>query len=323
MKAIKLSGLVDSMAFLLQSERVRELKLARNYRALNVWVQVVVQTPTIFGALVVFAAYAVQAKVQGTPSFSTAQAFTSLAIISLLTMPAAILLMTIPMVAAGYGCVKRIEAFLNSDDFEDQRDMARGKDSRPSSSEKHHGDMDDQDTSSFESESIALSATKLVFGPSAEKSGEPVTFQSKTGSLTTVLGPVGCGKSTFLRTILNEIKPTSGKISISTPYVGYCAQTPWLPNAIVRDIITGPNKFDEPWYKSIVETCALEEDFKQMPNNDLTLIGSRGIVLSGGQKHRIVSRTCPMDELVLTKFCRRVSLEHYTRAARSLYLMIF
>ncbi|KAF2427512.1 ABC transporter [Tothia fuscella] len=292
MKAIKLSGLVDSLADLLQSERVRELKLARHYRILNVWVQVVIQTPTIFSALVVFAAYAIEVKIKGSPPLTTSQAFTSLAIISLLTTPAAILLATIPMVAAAYGCVKRIEKFLNSPDFDDQRIMSRPKSSHPFSFDKHNGDIDD--ASSIDSDGVALSTTNLMFGPSTEKTekvekstGDPITFEAKIGTLSTVLGPVGCGKSTFLRTILNEIKPTSGSVSITSPFVGYCAQTPWLPNGKVRDIIVGPNKFDEAFYRSVLETCALEEDFRNMPEDDLTLIGSRGIVLSGGQKHRL------------------------------------
>ncbi len=46
---------------------------------------------------------------------------------------------------------------------------------------------------------------------------------------------------------------------------------------------------DEVWYKKVIHVCDLEEDLDQMPDGDQTVIGSRGITLSGGQKHRIVS----------------------------------
>lgn len=63
-------------------------------------------------------------------------------------------------------------------------------------------------------------------------------------------------------------------------------RSPWLPNDTIRQIIIGAAEFDREWYRYIVKTCCLEEDLIQMPQKDLTLIGSRGITLSGGQKHR-------------------------------------
>jgi len=33
--------------------------------------------------------------------------------------------------------------------------------------------------------------------------------------------------------------------------------------------------------------CALKTDFKQFPNGDRTLVGERGVTLSGGQRSRI------------------------------------
>lgn len=37
----------------------------------------------------------------------------------------------------------------------------------------------------------------------------------------------------------------------------------------------------------MIQVCALEKDFKQFDNGDLTLVGERGASLSGGQKARI------------------------------------
>jgi hypothetical protein len=63
-----------------------------------------------------------------------------------------------------------------------------------------------------------------------------------------------------------------------------------LQNERIGETIVGPNYFDGLWYQQIIKLCELESDFSQMPENDLTIMGSRGIVISGGQKHRIVSK---------------------------------
>ena len=56
----------------------------------------------------------------------------------------------------------------------------------------------------------------------------------------------------------------------------------------MKDNILFGNPFDRKWYDKPVEfPCALEPDFKQIPQGDATEIGERGISLSGGQKARI------------------------------------
>lgn len=40
-------------------------------------------------------------------------------------------------------------------------------------------------------------------------------------------------------------------------------------------------------YHEVVKVCALERDFRQFPFGDKTLVGERGVSLSGGQRARI------------------------------------
>jgi ATP-binding cassette, subfamily C (CFTR/MRP), member 1 len=290
MKSIKLSGLVDTMSHLLQAERVRELRLARDFRWLTLAVNVISQIPLLFSGLMVFAAYSIQASVAHKPPLSTAQAFTSFAILALLTTPAGTLLNSFPIVRSGLGLVRRIQDFLLKDSFDDGRAVAH---------EKEFVEVFDKSMkyeSRYHSHNTVLSVTNLVTGPpnsgSAESKSEDraISFNSRRSSLTIINGPVGCGKSTLLKALLGEVKPLAGTISISTPFVGYCSQTPWLPNCKIRDAIIGPSKFDHEWYREVVNVCALETDFTRMPDNDMTSMGTRGVMLSGGQKHRIVSK---------------------------------
>lgn len=54
-----------------------------------------------------------------------------------------------------------------------------------------------------------------------------------------------------------------------------------------RDNIIFLEKFDIVRYTKVIYICSLENDLKQMPNNDQTIIGGNGDGLSGGQKSRI------------------------------------
>ena len=145
---------------------------------------------------------------------------------------------------------------------------------------------------------------------SSDKSEQnAITFEAGRGTLTTVLGPVGCGKSTLLRTILGEIKPASGTISVRSPYIAYCSQSAWIPNAKIRDAIIGENEYDDAWYHKIIGICELDSDFSQMPNSDQSAVGSRGIVLSGGQKHRVVGDLVLSDPLIESTTNEEFTLE--------------
>jgi ATP-binding cassette subfamily C (CFTR/MRP) protein 4 len=42
-----------------------------------------------------------------------------------------------------------------------------------------------------------------------------------------------------------------------------------------------------PIFNQIINVCALRTDFEQLPYGDRTLVGERGVQLSGGQKARI------------------------------------
>jgi ABC-type bacteriocin/lantibiotic exporter with double-glycine peptidase domain len=239
---------------------------------------------------VVFAAFSIEAKIKGTPPLSTAQAFTSLSILALLTSPAMMLLQSLPQVAAATGCIKRVQNFLLAKGFHDQRSFsgARQVDSSDSTAPDS---VEEKMMLSNDSAGYILSVKELVVRPSPDSTDaeNPITFKAKRGTVTMILGPVGSGKSTLLKAILGELSPKSGTIDVSTPYIGYCSQAPWLQNCTVRDNIIGVNAFDRDWYQSIIHACALEEDLSNMPLKDSTIIGSRGITLSGGQKHRVVS----------------------------------
>lgn len=120
---------------------------------------------------------------------------------------------------------------------------------------------------------------------------QPLTLNSLNidfmrGKLIGVIGPVGSGKSSLLQAILRELPLESGSISIDGT-ISYASQEPWVFAASVRQNILFGQEFDRDRYNAVVKCCALQKDFQQFENGDLTLIGERGASVSGGQKARI------------------------------------
>lgn len=101
-----------------------------------------------------------------------------------------------------------------------------------------------------------------------------------------VIGPVGAGKSSLLQAILRELPLDSGSIHIDGT-ISYASQEPWIFAGSVRQNIIFGLAYDKQRYDAVVRACALGTDFAQLPDGDRTIIGERGISLSGGQKARV------------------------------------
>lgn len=87
-------------------------------------------------------------------------------------------------------------------------------------------------------------------------------------------------------TLLKELPIDSGTITIDGK-LSYASQDPWSFNASVRSNILFGMPFDQKKYDHVIDVCALKHDLQQLPFNDRTLVGERGVSLSGGQKARI------------------------------------
>lgn len=113
-----------------------------------------------------------------------------------------------------------------------------------------------------------------------------LSLELKPGSLCCVVGPVGCGKSSLLQLLLSELPVSSGKSEVFGK-VSYASQEAWLFVSSVKSNILFGQPLDRQRYREVVKVCALERDFKQLLHGDRTLVGERGVSLSGGQRARI------------------------------------
>lgn len=113
-----------------------------------------------------------------------------------------------------------------------------------------------------------------------------VNFEVKTGELMAVIGPVGAGKTSLLNVIIGELNLQDGEATINGT-VSYASQENWVFEGTIQDNIVFTENFDQSRYDKVVEACALRADFSVFPCGDQTIVGERGISLSGGQKARV------------------------------------
>jgi ATP-binding cassette subfamily C (CFTR/MRP) protein 4 len=113
-----------------------------------------------------------------------------------------------------------------------------------------------------------------------------VSIEVSSGELVGIAGAAGSGKSTLLQVILKEVEPTKGFVDVEGA-VSYAAQEAWIFSASVRQNILFGQEMDQDKYQKVIRVSALVEDLSLFPHGDQTLVGERGVMLSGGQKARI------------------------------------
>jgi ABC-type bacteriocin/lantibiotic exporter with double-glycine peptidase domain len=134
---------------------------------------------------------------------------------------------------------------------------------------------------------VVVEGCSFGYDPTKKPMLNEINVQVPLGKLILVMGPVGIGKSTLLKAFLGEMSIVPGSVKISSSEIGYCDQTPWLMNGTVRDSIIAFSPVDDRWYQQVLDACASGEDLVQLPRGDLATIGSKGIVLNGGQSQLI------------------------------------
>ncbi|KAF1734598.1 ABC transporter C family member 10 [Beauveria bassiana] len=295
MKNIKMLGLRDIIESMLQQYRIDETLRMAAFRWSILWQNVVQNLPWALTPALTFAIYAGQALTRGDKTLDVVTAFSSLAIIHLLTDPTAKLVSAIPSTASTIGCFDRVQAFLLTKPKGDQRSLEA-----PSLSDAHSaidgGELKDltQIEHQVPSSGLAIQVENVTLRPAprADPILTDMNFSIPHASFTIIAGPVRAGKSSLLKSLLGELPiEQGGSLSISDCRIAYCSQNPWLPNTTLKAAILGPittaNPYDEARYQRCLRICDLDHDISQFEHGDHIELGSNGSCLSGGQRHRV------------------------------------
>jgi ABC-type transport system involved in cytochrome bd biosynthesis fused ATPase/permease subunit len=233
--------------------------------------------------------------------------------------PLSHLLGNIPNSFSAFGCFKRIQEFLM---LEERIDRRRIHDNQSGPSSKSSQENTETQHEAFELKTlgkVVVDGSRISISDGNFNWGEKTVLNSintafprhENGSLVMVIGPVGSGKSSFLKAILGETTSSKGRVSLSSLEVAFCEQSPWVMNATIRaNIIAESKGFDSAWFDTVVNACDLSIDLGRFPDGDLTMVGDKGVKLSGGQKQRLVSQD-PFDHGLLLTYHRQ-SLERFT-----------
>ncbi|KAM0247602.1 hypothetical protein ACHAQJ_009794 [Trichoderma viride] len=227
----------------------------------------------IFAPAVTLVVFAIVARLQGS-QMNVSTAFTTVAILALVTEPANMIMTIIPKAFATSANFERIQAYILEPSRADTRQViSQPLDTTRTDTTEIAVDVDGVTIESPSTKDVLLHDIKLVL---------------RRGSTTICSGAVGSGKSILARAILGEIVPSEGTITIASASIGFCDQQAWLPTGKVKQIICGfSTTIDNERYEAAIRACCLDHDLSTFPDGDDTIVGSRGINLSGGQRQRL------------------------------------
>lgn len=135
--------------------------------------------------------------------------------------------------------------------------------------------------------------------PGSDNGIRDISFRMTRGSFTVVTGRIGSGKTTLLRTMIGLLPADSGSVRWNgreitdpdtffvPPRSAYTPQIPWLYSASLQDnLMMGlptDNGFD---VNEALSAAVMEDDLVDLDDGLNTIVGPKGVRLSGGQMQR-------------------------------------
>ena len=166
----------------------------------------------------------------------------------------------------------------------------------------------------------------VSFGNGNKKIFNNLNLKINPGEKVAIVGETGAGKSTFVKLLFRYFEPNEGEILISDKnirkhkktslrkHLSLVPQTPGLLHRSIKDNITYAKPNTTPSeLESVVQKAQLEKFIKKLSKSYDTLVGERGIKLSGGEQQRVaIARAMLKDSPFLVLDEATSSLDNVT-----------
>jgi len=211
---------------------------------------------------------------------------------------------TVNMIQRGAASLKRVNEVLQTQPEPRHAPGAPPSDARP------HGDV------RFSGLSITYPEASTQ-GASAQRASAPaldgITIELPAGKTLGILGKVGSGKSSLVKTLARIVEPPRGCVTIGGIDVGSYsieelrASIGFVPqdSFLFSDSIRANVQFSDPYmpaerFDRAVSISSLDRDILAFAEGWDTVVGERGLTLSGGQKQRVaIARAVARDPEIL------------------------
>ena len=132
-----------------------------------------------------------------------------------------------------------------------------------------------------------------------------LNFTVRTGQKFAIVGASGAGKSTLVKLLFRFYDPTSGRILINGQDISKVTQkslrdligivpqdTVLFNDTILENIRYGKPEATDQEVDEAIDLAHLQQFIEQLPEKTQTMVGERGLKLSGGEKQRVaIART--------------------------------
>ena len=182
--------------------------------------------------------------------------------------------------------------------------------------------------------SISFDNVSFAYPSSESNVLSGIDINVSSGEFLGVMGHTGAGKSTILKLIERFYEPQSGKVLINDrdindfsiesvrARIGFVSQDPFLFYGTIKDNVSYARKAsDEEIYRAL-DMAGASEFVSDLPHGLETMVGDRGVMLSGGQRARIsLSRALLNDPdlLILDEASAALDAETEKRIQQSLF----
>ena len=182
--------------------------------------------------------------------------------------------------------------------------------------------------------SVSFQDVSFAYPSSISNVLNGINLSASSGHFLGVMGHTGAGKSTILKLIERFYEPQTGKVLINgrdinefsiesvRSRIGFVSQEPFLFYGTIRDNVAYARDVKESEILDALELAGASEFISQLSNGLDTMVGDRGVMLSGGQRARIsLARALLKDPdlLILDEASAALDAETEKRIQQSLF----